>query len=273
MRSSRLLWSTVGLSGLLATFLFIFGFIAGAKNILFPPLSGLQAAPNQPAANENIFQGTKIQMVALGDSLSKGTGDDTGRGYVGDLREMIASTSGKPTYIIGNLAINGYTSSQLLHDLETNKGLVNTLGKADLITVTIGGNDLFHLGEDVVDASVINKRMPTALQNVKQILTEIRKMNQHAVILYVGLYNPFQDLPNSSQIALAIEKWNDSIFNTVSQNPHMVFIPTYDLFSFQFMQFLYSDHFHPNQEGYNRIAARILQVLEPELPKKGGVTQ
>jgi lysophospholipase L1-like esterase len=42
----------------------------------------------------------------------------------------------------------------------------------------------------------------------------------------------------------------------------MVLVPTYDLFELNANKYLYSDHFHPNQDGYERIAERIVQIMK-----------
>ena len=48
----------------------------------------------------------------------------------------------------------------------------------------------------------------------------------------------------------------------VAPYPNITVIPTYDLFLNHEEKFLYNDHFHPNQAGYERIAERIIQVLK-----------
>lgn len=58
-------------------------------------------------------------VVALGDSLTRGTGDETGKGYVGLVVEDLESKyNSKP--LIHNLGINGQVSQELVQRGETN---------------------------------------------------------------------------------------------------------------------------------------------------------
>ncbi len=42
----------------------------------------------------------------------------------------------------------------------------------------------------------------------------------------------------------------------------MIMVPTYDLFRLNGRGYLADDHFHPNGKGYERIADRIVNILE-----------
>jgi lysophospholipase L1-like esterase len=43
--------------------------------------------------------------------------------------------------------------------------------------------------------------------------------------------------------------------------PNMILVPTADLFEQNLTKYMYTDHFHPNQEGYQRMAERAVQAL------------
>ena len=56
-------------------------------------------------------------MLALGDSLTRGTGDETGQGYVGIVTEQLKEELDPREVTVYNLGINGQDSSQLLQQL------------------------------------------------------------------------------------------------------------------------------------------------------------
>ena len=45
--------------------------------------------------------------------------------------------------------------------------------------------------------------------------------------------------------------------NVAGKFEKVVFVPTFDLFQLSVNDYLYSDHFHPNQAGYELISNRL----------------
>lgn len=147
LRSSRFIWGTIGLTASITTIVFAVGFAYAANQIWFPKASeSLQLATEAP--KESMIESkAKLQIVALGDSLTAGTGDNTGKGYVGRVREKLEKETGKPVFVLNNLAIPGYKSDQLLADLALKK-TQDALAQADIILLTIGGNDILLVETD-----------------------------------------------------------------------------------------------------------------------------
>ncbi|MGO4274197.1 lipase, partial [Paenibacillus sp. TAF58] len=78
-----------------------------------------------------------------------------------------------------------------------------------------------------------------------------------------GLYHPFLELDPKKEGSLIVQRWNNSVFEMMNRYPHMAIVPTYDLFEQNLIKYLSSaDHFHPNGDGYERIADRIVQILK-----------
>lgn len=267
MKSSRFLWGSIGIIALLSTCLFIAGLIYAINVIIFPKASnvGVPQATAQPV-NDPLAE-DKIQIVAFGDSLTRGTGDRTGEGYVRKVELLIEQATKKPVFVLGNFAINGYRTDELLHDLETNPTMAEIAAKANIILLTIGGNDLFRLEQDnmsaeVVKAEVLNQRLPEPLARLTRILQKLAEINPQATIIYIGLFNPFWDLAEAKERSLVIQKWNDGAFQTANRYPNMTVVPTFDLFQKNINKYIASDHFHPNELGYQRIAERVLQAIQ-----------
>jgi lysophospholipase L1-like esterase len=271
LRSSRFMWGAIGLTASISTIVFAVGFAYAANQIWFPKASGdLNLVTTAPKKETMIESKSKLQIVALGDSLTAGTGDNTGKGYVGRVREKLEKESGKPVFVLNNLAIPGYKSDQLLSDLALKK-TQDALAQADIILLTIGGNDIFAGGEGLFkgeNQTEFNpegalKRVEPALVKMEKVIQAINMANPNATVLYVGLYHPFLDLDPKKEGSLIVQRWNNSVFEMMNRYPRMTIVPTYDLFEQNLIKYLSSaDHFHPNGDGYERIADRIVQILK-----------
>lgn len=277
MRSTRWLWRTVGTGALLATLLCLFGFGYAVNQIMFPKPAASDAAGEAPPAatekpKEDVWEAKpKIQIVALGDSLTAGTGDLTGKGYVGQTRDLLEKQLGKPVYVYNNFAIPGFRTADVLKDWDAKKDIDKSLANADLVLLTIGGNDLFEGGQGIFtntdtgegfNPKAAAERIPGAIKRLGDIFDRIAKANPKARVLYVGLYHPFLDLDTNRAGAAVVEQWNTAAFELANRHPNFVVIPTYDLFELNLNKYLYSDHFHPNQDGYLRIAERVVEALK-----------
>jgi len=271
MKSSRILWRTIAIVSVLLTILFVGGFVYGVKQVLYPekPANALVPTPSAGTeTKEQLGKDNKIAIVALGDSLTSGTGDTTGKGYVLRLREKLEAQSGKETHVLNNLAIPGYRGEQLLRDLKTKK-VQEALKDADLIVFSIGGNDIFQntSGFTVVGNNIeFNPEesialIDPALKVAKEIVAEIHRANPDATVLYLGLYHPFLDMDKDKTGSLGVQTFNDGMFRILNQYQNMIFVPSYDLFERNGTRFLFTDHFHPNGDGYERIADRMVQIL------------
>lgn len=270
MKSSRLLWSTIAISSILLTVLFVTGFVYGVKQIIYPEKTADSILPN-PSANETKEQlgsDNKISIVALGDSLTSGTGDTTGKGYVLRLRDKLQTITGKETHVLNNLAIPGYRGEQLLSDLKQKK-VQDALKDADLIVFSIGGNNIFQnisgftmVGNEIEfnPEEAIARIEPTLKLN-EEIVAEIYKANPNATVMYLGLYHPFMDMDKEKKGSFGVQSFNDGMFRILNQYPNMIFVPSYDLFERDGTRYLFTDHFHPNSDGYERIADRMAQIL------------
>jgi lysophospholipase L1-like esterase len=206
----------------------------------------------------------ELTIVALGDSLTRGTGDETGKGYVGLVTdEMKKRFNNKVT--VHNLGINGQTSGELRKQVKQTE-VQRQLAAADTILITIGGNDLFQGGKTMADFNpeTIGKTQSEFIRNLTSILTDIRKANSQATIFYLGLYNPFIELENGEETSKVVREWNDQAENTAAAFPKTVFVPTFDLFQLSVNDYLYTDKFHPNKHGYRLISERVAPLIKWE---------
>jgi lysophospholipase L1-like esterase len=254
--------------------LLIIGFGWAVKDTLYPNLEQGEVAKEistdaATAPAGFLKEAKEIRIVALGDSLTKGTGDHTGEGYVKQVAEGLRVQWKKPVKIVNNLAINGLRADQLADRLDSDQGFAYALKSANLILLTIGGNDLFYnaraknTGRRLSAFSMmgLTTEIPAALKRFEQVIKELNTINSTAKIVYVGLYNPFYDIEELRGGSLGVQQWNEQAYTLLHSHPNMIMIPTFDLFEGKIAENLSNDHFHPNHQGYGKIASRILDSL------------
>jgi lysophospholipase L1-like esterase len=244
---------------MLSLILMLFGLGWTIQNQFFS--KGATGAVEQVMPVENEGDKDDKVVVALGDSLTRGTGDDTGKGYIGYLVDELEDKS-KEKITIHNFGVKGYRSNQLLEQLKQGE-IQRKIKGADYILITIGGNDLFQSGQTFLqmDEQQIAQAKESYLKNLESILQELRTINDSAVIFHIGLYNPFIDLNDSELTTKIVRDWNYDTNQLLDQHERAVYVPTFDLFQLSVNDYLYTDKFHPNAEGYKLIAERVASLI------------
>jgi lysophospholipase L1-like esterase len=271
VNSATRLWYALGLIMLACTLALLAGFGWAIRDNWFPAEGmTIPVSPAPPSATGGDWSAKpELVVVALGDSLTKGTGDTTGNGYVKGVVNGLQHAMNKPVRLLGNMAINGMRADQLAKSLDE-QGYKNVLQQADIILISIGGNDLFQIasgGGSIAEGSAISPRqvhaiLPEAEARLQSVFDKLRASNPVARIVYMGLYNPFYDLPSMRPASDDVLAWNDYAHHLAAADGNAVVVPTYDLFEANVQRYLSNDHFHPNADGYARIAVRIEQALE-----------
>ncbi|MCC2498616.1 SGNH/GDSL hydrolase family protein [Bacillus paranthracis] len=250
--------------------LFAYGFVSGVNDVLNPKASNL-IKKTDVVAKEKKKTGT-LQIVSLGDSLTRGVGDKEGIGYVGRMKEDLQKDY-KQKIALTNLAVSGAKMPDLLKQFESN-GAQYSIKQADVIVLTIGGNDLFPGWESLgkIDLETYRPDTETFQNEAKKIIEEIRKLNTDSPIFWLGLYNPFEDVEDLKGSSNIVVDWNASLEKLALNDKNVYITPTFDLFQNRGKDLLYSDHFHPNEVGYTYMAERLVQNVVSKLKlEQGGV--
>jgi lysophospholipase L1-like esterase len=251
------------ITAILLSLIWILGFIWSIQDFYYGSETDTDKESTGP---REVIQATAdITLVALGDSLTRGTGDETGKGYVGLITDNLKERLSPQEIIVYNLGITGQTSAQLLDQLGQ-QNIGRQIAQADVILMTIGGNDLFQQGEALFNFNLgnIQQQQQQYLANLQQIFTTIQGLNPAAKVFFIGLYNPFIDLEDSDITNTVVREWNHATETVIGQFKNIVFVPTFDLFQLSVNDYLYSDHFHPNQAGYQLISDRLAPLISWE---------
>ncbi|WP_412990276.1 GDSL-type esterase/lipase family protein [Pediococcus siamensis] len=183
-------------------------------------------------------QKKKVQITALGDSLTQGVGDNKKEaGYTKRLGKKLH----QKYYLqatVKNYGIAGERSDQILKRVTTSVKLQKALKNSDAIILTVGGNDLFQALQKYSTASQgkftlalerLNLRYATEVQ---KLLKQIRHYNAKAPIYVFGIYNPFfVYFPNITQINRAVANFDETTKAAVSQSSAAYFISVNKLLS------------------------------------------
>jgi lysophospholipase L1-like esterase len=217
-------------------------------------------------ATVGFFSGRTLNIVAIGDSLTQGVGDSRGQGgYVGLLERSINAEEELVT--IENLGVRGNRSDQLLERLE-NPEVEAAIEQADIVLVTIGANDIMKvLRENITDLNIQDFLHENGLyeERLFEVFSGLEEINPRSDIYLLGFFNPFdkyfQEIPELNQI---VNEWNETGVKVAEDFDSMTFIPIEDLFDDHDEELFADDNFHPNDEGYRRIAQRVLDYLTDE---------
>lgn len=216
-------------------------------------------------AIDQIFQ-RDVNIVAIGDSLTRGVGDETEQnGYVGILERSLNKEREIATF--ENFGVPGNRTDHLLERLD-NPDIVEAIGDADLVLLTIGANDIMKVArENMMHLEIeafMNER-EVYEQRLNEILETIEGYNVKADIYLLGIYNPFEmyfeEIEELNQI---VEAWNNTGRDLAEEKDNVTFIPMIDLFTEQNDSVFADDNFHPNYNGYYLMAERVLDYISEE---------
>ena len=231
-----------------------------------PPASALPAGP--------------VTMVALGDSLTQGDGDDTGRGYPMRLLDLVNTV--RPGSTMTNLGQSGWNSDALING---DQGLAGQLpraveemetaaaeGRGALALVWIGSNDLWYAYEfnegsdenDASDAEHFAANMDVILGQLRAagaqvIVALLDDQTRRPVALKGEAFTSItpDELDRMSQ---QVTRYNEIIAEKAAQHGALT-VDFYSTDIFTNPATLYDDGNHPNTAGYDVIAQKWFDVL------------
>ena len=225
----------------------------------------------------------KFHLLAIGDSLTQGVGDTTNQGgFVPLLARRLDETYRYDT-VTSNYGISGNTSRQILNRMKKQKVIQKNLKTANLMTLTVGGNDVMKVIRENLDHLDTDSFTPGAKayrKNVKEIIKLARKGNPELPIYIVGIYNPFYlNFPEMTQMQDIVDNWNEQTKQLVADYDGVYFVGINDQLykGVEGQEGVVSvsgerttvvndalfteDHFHPNNIGYGIMADAIMERI------------
>ncbi|CAM3898431.1 SGNH/GDSL hydrolase family protein [Mesobacillus zeae] len=208
----------------------------------------------------------KLRVVAAGDSLTEGVGDSRRRGgYLPYLAVKLEKDQSVKEVTVRNYGVSGNRTDQLLGRLRQPE-VDAEIKKADIVLVTIGGNDLMKVIKQNIDSLEMDDfkaELADYQTRVESIIHHIDTLNPEAAIVLIGVYNPFfvwfSDIKEMDEV---VEGWNKAGEAVIRKYDNAYFVGIQDIFQESKTNLLYTDKFHPNDKGYRLIADRVYASLE-----------
>lgn len=238
----------------------------------FPPPSALPAGP--------------VSLITIGDSLTQGDGDETGRGYPGRLLELVNLL--RPDSSLTNFGQSGWTSDaliagdqgfpgQLPRAVDETRSAVSQ-GRGAVVFIWIGSNDLWYLyefGGDVTAEQEAND-LDRFGANITQILIDLRSAGAQVIIALLddqskrpaalaGQAFPAITPDELARMSEQVKRYNTVIQEKADQYGALT-VDFYNTTIFTDTATLSDDGNHPNPAGYDLITQTWYKQLITILP-------
>ncbi|HEU4963091.1 MAG TPA: GDSL-type esterase/lipase family protein [Bacilli bacterium] len=228
--------------------------------------------------------GGRSLLLALGDSITAGVGGKWNKGYPHHLHKLLQQEAGDDDADLKliNWGIPGLTIPRLTRALQKGKHLHDKLAVADLIVMTIGGNDLMDampkkLPDDLPEAVADDALLPPLLG--RQIAEDLDDLMQtlHRLVacpIYLGdMYNPFPASPFATQL---IGRMNRQFFHPLPDRyPNVRVVPLsqairgqeeeniqyYKSGTLKELKKFWRRPIHPNDQGHEVVAQAFYEAI------------
>lgn len=230
-----------------------------------------------------ITKDRKIYYLSLGDFLATGkTSNGEYTKSYGDYINNYLLDKEKLEFYTKSYSNNEYRSIDILNDIKTNKKIKvngkeitikNALIKADMVTLSIGTNDLYYKFNSIINPEEKNIDdyyiyVDEVMKDINKLLYELRK-NCKEQIIVIGFYNPFSNV--SSSIANAtepvIEYANAKLENIVFKYD-MTFVDIHDMFLANDNYLTPGLDIYPTKDGYYAISKAIIGLIDEKMLAK-----
>lgn len=209
----------------------------------------------------------KIYYLILGDEISLGL-TKTGyyeKNYAEYIKEYL-ETKNKLEIYTNEYVAQGYRITDIINDINENKEkeyskktIKNALIKADLLTISIGTNDIISKIQDInridkTDYNKLIKNIETITTDLEKLLKLVREYCKEDIIL-IGIYI---NTPNEK--INEISKMANEQFKKISEKYNVEYINLYEILSS-------NEYIYPNKEDHQIISTAIKEIINKNLLK------
>ena len=200
--------------------------------------------------------------LLLGDSIAYGQGIVNSKDAC--YGRIVANTN---NYNYMNDAISGTTSGALLLLLKDD-AIIKDVKKADIITISTGGNDFLTrnwvgmglFGIATGDYSKLDPIVAKFTKNLAAIIKTVRKLNPKATIIVQTIYNPHNDIWTEA-FQQGVDRMNNAIKAVKKSTGGFVIADVGAVISGH-PEYIAVDTIHPNAKGNIAIAQYMLKFLK-----------
>ena len=205
------------------------------------------------------------KFLVLGDSIAAGSG-------VSDKQDAYAWIVAREKGCdLTNYGAGGDISAHMLAKVEGDEAYRQAIAGADIIAVSIGGNDLLHAEDFAMlvldgllgDYTLMQPVLDAFRDNFSGIIEGIRALNPEAMLIVQTLYNPAFPIPALHEAyGTAIQGINASIRAYHEAHPDVFLLAeVYEAFQGR-NGLVFIDMTHPSAAGHAMIATVLLNVID-----------
>lgn len=175
-----------------------------------------------------------LRLSAVGDSLTEGIGDTTHTGgYVPLLQADLSEEYPIDVVQADNFGKSGDRSDQILKRIKKDEEMQESIKKANVILLTVGGNDLMKVVQSKIfnkpSLKTFEKPMKNYQKELEKVYEEIRLLNPDAPIYQLGIYNPFyKSFSEIEEMQEIVDFWNEGSKEFVDKADNAYFVPIND---------------------------------------------
>ncbi|GAK30325.1 SGNH superfamily hydrolase [Weissella oryzae SG25] len=187
-----------------------------------------------------IVQAKTIHLVAVGDSLTEGVGDTTKQqGYTKRTAKLLEKQA-KVKVTTANYGKAGDRSDQILKRIKSNPKAQKDLQQANVITLTVGGNDLQQVLFSAIFAkdsnsvtAIVDKSLPDYSTNLANLVSYLESQNKKAPIYLFGNYNPlYVYLANRVDLNDDVKRYNAVNAQLATDDSRVKYVSTFSTLTY-----------------------------------------
>lgn len=200
----------------------------------------------------NNTKDNKIYYLSLGDELSKGINSSNYEdiGYSDLIKEYLKIKKYTKEFTDTDIRIIDLIK-KIENNEEKNISIQYALKKSNLITISIGLNEIYNKYIGNTNESDLYNYIDELMYNIDYLFKLIRKFNNKNIYI-LGYYNPTNDTNLDKYIKYANNKLIE-----ISNSYNIKYIDLYNIFKNN-LHLIYNN-IYPNRDGYKLIANEILK--------------
>ncbi len=220
---------------------------------------------------------TASSVVALGDSVPYGTNCNC-TPYP-PLTASGLTAENKGTVTAANDAVAGYTTSDVLHQLEADTGVVDHVRVADAVEIEVGANDVAYSNSCGTNPDCYAPKVPAIRANLDAIVARVHELVAgHKVLVVlldywsVWLGGQYAAAHGDAYVDAAAQVTADvnAAIKSTADKTHSAYVDLRAAFkgpdyAYDETHYLSNDGDHPNAAGHQQIATATQAVIERAL--------
>jgi lysophospholipase L1-like esterase len=207
----------------------------------------------------------KVYYVSLGDQTALGMTENGyyEKSYADYIKEYLENKN-KLEKFINDFQTQGYRITDIINDINNNKEIEesnitikNALIKADLVTISIGNNDIiskiYNIEKQKLNYNQMHKNINTVLQDLDKMLKLIKEYCKEDIIM-IGIYINSDDEKTQEIIEEANEKAKE-----ISEQNKVKYVDMYEILKKE------NNKKYPTKEEHKTISDSTITIINKNL--------